>query len=52
MEYASSYALQNFARIDPKKPITYDNLKLIRGFQNRDKSSSESGFMYVPLLRV
>ncbi|KAG0141216.1 hypothetical protein CROQUDRAFT_83465 [Cronartium quercuum f. sp. fusiforme G11] len=47
MEYASSYALQNFARINPNRQITYDNLRLIRGFQNRDKSSSESGFILV-----
>lgn len=47
MEYASSYALQNFARINPEEPISYDNLRLIRGFQDRNKSSSESGFILV-----
>lgn len=45
MEYASSYALQNWKRVDPKGPISYDNLRLIRAFENRAASGSESGFM-------
>lgn len=45
MEYASSYALQNWKRVDPKGPIAYDNLRLIRAFENRAPSGSESGFM-------
>lgn len=45
MEYASVYALQNWARKDPAGDITFDNLKLIRAFENHE--GSEKGFMCV-----
>ncbi|KDQ21352.1 hypothetical protein BOTBODRAFT_150132 [Botryobasidium botryosum FD-172 SS1] len=45
MEYASSYALQNWARKDPAGKIAYDNLKLIRAFE--DHEGSEKGFILV-----
>lgn len=51
MEYASSYALQNWRRLDAAGPIEYDNLRLIRAFENRAPEGSESGFMSVPLVR-
>lgn len=46
MEYALSYALYNYAYVDPSKedPCTYDNLKLIRTF---DGSLAEHGFILV-----
>lgn len=43
MEYASVYALQNWARKDIAKDVTYDNLKLIRAFESHE--GSEKGFM-------
>lgn len=45
MEYASVYALQNWARKDPTGDITFGNLKLIRAFENHE--GSEKGFMCV-----
>jgi len=45
MEYASVYALQNWARKDPEGQINYDNLKLIRAFENHE--GSEKGFILV-----
>ena len=30
MEYAQSYALYNYKRVDSSKPLDYDNLALIR----------------------
>ncbi|KAF8581757.1 hypothetical protein K439DRAFT_1635926 [Ramaria rubella] len=45
MEYASSYALQNWARKDVSKGIVYDNLRLIRAFE--DPEGSEKGFILV-----
>jgi hypothetical protein len=45
MEYASVYALQNWARKDPAGGIEYPNLKLIRAFESHE--GSEKGFMYV-----
>ncbi|GJJ10032.1 hypothetical protein Clacol_004258 [Clathrus columnatus] len=45
MEYASSYALQNWARINENGRIHYDNLRLIRAFE--DFSGSEKGFILV-----
>jgi hypothetical protein len=47
MEYASVYALQNWARKDLAGGIKFDNLKLIRAFENHE--GSEKGFMCVPL---
>ncbi len=44
MEYALSYALQNYRRIDPDKPIELDNLELIRKFSGL---KSEKGFILV-----
>ncbi|OZJ03285.1 hypothetical protein BZG36_03738 [Bifiguratus adelaidae] len=42
MEYALSYSLYNYKRIDPTKGLTYDNLALIRAFAG---SESEKGFI-------
>lgn len=42
MEYSQSYALYNWKRKDPKKPIAYDNLELIRKFTGM---ASEKGFI-------
>lgn len=50
MEYASVYALQNWARKDPAGDISYDNLRLIRAFENHE--GSEKGFMCVIHLLV
>ncbi|OMH82480.1 Indoleamine 2,3-dioxygenase 1 [Zancudomyces culisetae] len=44
MEYALSYALYNYKRIDKSKPAKYDNLKLIRGFS---MCPNEHGFILV-----
>ncbi|KAF7982205.1 hypothetical protein HWV62_29386 [Athelia sp. TMB] len=45
MEYASVYALQNWARKDPAGGISYDNLRLLRAFENHE--GSEKGFILV-----
>ena len=50
MEYASVYALQNWARKDPVGDITYNNLKLIRAFESHE--GSEKGFMCVIRLAI
>ncbi|KAI8891186.1 hypothetical protein K501DRAFT_204705 [Backusella circina FSU 941] len=42
MEYALSYALYNYKKLDPKGDLTYDNLALIRTFAG---SESEKGFV-------
>ncbi|KAJ3021503.1 hypothetical protein HKX48_008360 [Thoreauomyces humboldtii] len=49
MEYAQSYALYNYKRLDPKGPLAYDNLALIRGFSGMP---SESGFILVHVAMV
>lgn len=49
MEYALSYVLYNWRRKDPKGPITYDNLALIRSFS---ELPSESGFILVHVAMV
>ncbi len=49
MEYALSYALYNWKRVDDKKPVEYDNLKLIRSFSGLP---SESGFILVHVAMV
>lgn len=50
MEYASVYALQNWARKDPAGDIAFDNLKLIRAFESHE--GSEKGFMCVTFRAV
>ena len=45
MEYASVYALQNWARKDPAGDIEYNNLELLRAFESHE--GSEKGFMRV-----
>jgi indoleamine 2,3-dioxygenase len=49
MEYAQSYALYNFQKIKLQSPLTYQNLKLVRSFQN---SPSETGFILVHVAMV
>ena len=44
MEYAQSYALYNYRRIDKNKSLSYDNLELIRKFSGM---ASEHGFILV-----
>lgn len=46
LSYAASYALFNYTLADPSKGHDYDNLRLIRGFENGlDPKSSEAGFI-------
>ena len=53
MEYAGSYALFNYALKDPKRGLEYDNLRLIRAFENGlDPTSSEAGFVLVHVAMV
>ena len=48
VRYAGSYALANYRLIDPTKGLEYDNLALIRAFENGlDRTSSEAGFVLV-----
>lgn len=48
MEYAGSYALYNYKLEDPAKGMDYDNIRLIRAFENGlDHKSSEAGFVLV-----
>lgn len=48
MEYAGSYALYNYKLEDPAKGMDYDNIRLIRAFENGlDHTSSEAGFVLV-----
>ena len=48
MEYAGSYALFNYRLEDESKGMDYDNLRLIRAFENgMDPTSSEAGFVLV-----
>mmetsp|Transcript_37877 Transcript_37877/g.33894 ORF Transcript_37877/g.33894 Transcript_37877/m.33894 type:complete len:165 (-) Transcript_37877:985-1479(-) len=42
MEYALSYALYNYKRIDKNGPLVYENLELIRAFEG---GRSEHGFI-------
>jgi indoleamine 2,3-dioxygenase len=49
MEYALSYALNNWVRFDASSPITYDNLRLIRSFEG---SAAEKGFILVHVAMV
>lgn len=44
----SSYALYNYRLLDPDEGMDYDNLALIRAFENGlDNKSSEAGFILV-----
>lgn len=49
MEYAMSYALYNWQRIDAKGPMHFDNLRLIRAFHG---SEAERGFILVHVTMV
>lgn len=49
MEYALSYALYNWKKVDPKGPLDYDNMALIRSFSGLP---SESGFILVHVAMV
>ncbi|KAK9765080.1 hypothetical protein K7432_006886 [Basidiobolus ranarum] len=49
MEYAMSYSLYNYQRIDKSKPADYSNLNLIRGFAG---ARSEHGFILVHVAMV
>jgi len=49
MEYALSYALFNWARKDPKGPLSYENLKLVRAFEG---GQSEHGFIITHVTMV
>lgn len=49
MEYALSYALSNWRRIDKAAPVKFDNLSLIRSFSGLP---SESGFILVHVAMV
>jgi indoleamine 2,3-dioxygenase len=49
MEYAQSYALYNWKRINQDGPVTFDNIKCIRQFAG---SSSENGFIMVHVAMV
>jgi indoleamine 2,3-dioxygenase len=44
MEYAQSYALYNYNRIDKNKGLEYENLQLVRRFSGM---KSEDGFILV-----
>src|ERR1700744_948080 len=53
MEYAGSYALYNCRLADPERGLDYDNLRLIRAFENGlDPHSSEAGFVLVHVAMV
>lgn len=49
MEYAQSYALYNYKKLDNNLPLEYDNLALIRSFSGME---SESGFILVHVAMV
>ncbi|ORY02025.1 IDO-domain-containing protein [Basidiobolus meristosporus CBS 931.73] len=49
MEYAMSYSLYNYQRIDKSKPADYPNLNLVRGFAG---AKSEHGFILVHVAMV
>ncbi|KAI9597205.1 hypothetical protein BDF19DRAFT_436193 [Syncephalis fuscata] len=49
MEYALSYALYNYRRVDPLRPLDYKNLKLIRTFSG---NQDEHGFILVHVAMV
>ncbi|RKP06961.1 hypothetical protein THASP1DRAFT_35029 [Thamnocephalis sphaerospora] len=49
MEYALSYALYNYRKIEQSKPLGFDNLALVRGFSN---DVDERGFILVHVSMV
>ena len=49
MEYALSYSLYNYQRVDLSKGYDFDNLRLIRAFTN---SKDEAGFILVHVAMV
>jgi indoleamine 2,3-dioxygenase len=49
MEYAQSYALYNYKRIDSEKPLDFDNLELLRKFSGM---RSEHGFILIHVSMV
>ena len=49
MEYAQSYALYNYKKIDEAGKLNFDNLKLIRAFTNE---RSEAGFILTHVAMV
>lgn len=49
MEYALSYALYNWRRLDRKKPLSFENMALIRSFSGLP---SETGFILVHVAMV
>ncbi|KAI8868274.1 hypothetical protein GQ42DRAFT_164242 [Ramicandelaber brevisporus] len=49
MEYALSYALYNYKRLDASKGLDYNNLALVRGFA---MTPDESGFILVHVAMV
>lgn len=49
MEYALSYALYNWKKVNPAGPVTYSNLELVRSFSGEP---SESGFILVHVSMV
>ena len=49
MEYAQSYALYNYKKLDNNLPLEYDNLALIRSFSGME---SESGFILVCIVYI
>lgn len=49
MEYALSYALYNWKKVNESGAVTYDNLQLVRSFSGEE---SESGFILVHVSMV
>jgi indoleamine 2,3-dioxygenase len=49
MEYAQSYALYNYKRVDSKKPLDFENLELLRKFSGM---RSEHGFILIHVSMV
>lgn len=49
MEYAQSYSLYNYQKVDPNQGLKYENLALIRAFSG---CKSEHGFILVHVAMV
>jgi indoleamine 2,3-dioxygenase len=49
IEYALSYALYNYQKIDQARPLDFDNLRIIRAFAN---NVDEHGFILVHVAMV
>jgi indoleamine 2,3-dioxygenase len=47
LEYSLGYAVANFMKVDPKLPITWENIQLIRKLAGND---DEKGFILVHIL--